>query len=97
MSLSMTRYLQGDYPQPEQQKRFEGTRIDAAIGKSGIEAKYQADQNEINRLHGQIDNYLRYLEHIIEVFYETNQSMINNPRRKTETGGDSRKVTTVKT
>jgi hypothetical protein len=97
MSLSMTGYLLSKYPRLEQEKRFESTKIDAVIGKIGIEAKYAPDQNEINRLYGQIDDYLRYLEHILVVFYGTDQTMINNFRRKIETGGYSKKVTLVKT
>ena len=95
MTISMTSYLASKFPGITQEQNLGGNRIDAVIGKIGIEAKYRPDQNEINRLYGQVDDYLRYLDHIIVVFYDTNQSMINNFRRKIKTGGYDNQITLV--
>jgi len=95
MTLSMTGYLASAYPDITLEHNLGGNRIDAVIKKIGIEAKYRPNQNEINRLYGQVDDYLRYLEHIIVVFLDTNQSMINNFRRKIETGRYASQVTLV--
>jgi len=94
MTLSMTGYL-ALYPDIAMEYTVGSSKVDAVIGNIGIEAKYRPDQNEINRLYGQVDDYLRGLEHIIVVFYDTNQSMINNFRRKLRTGGYSKQVTVV--
>ena len=95
MTISMTSYLASKFPGIALEQNLGGNRIDAVVGKIGIEAKYRPDQNEINRLYGQVDDYLRYLDHIIVVFYDTNQSMINNFRRKIKTGGYDNQITLV--
>ena len=61
----------------------------------GIEAKYRPNQNEIDRLFGQIDDHLRYLETVIVVFYDSDQSMINDLERKLKTAGYSKNVRIV--
>lgn len=95
LTLSMTGYLARDYPDIVLEQKFGGNRIDAVVGKIGIEAKYRPNQSEINRLYGQVDDYLRYLDHIIVVFFDTNQSMINNFERKIKTGGYHKQVTVI--
>jgi len=95
VSMSLTGFLSGKYSNIELEKKFESTRIDAVINKIGIEAKYRPDQNEINRLYGQIDDYLRYLDHIVVVFIDTDQPTVNNFRRKITTGGYQVRVTIV--
>ncbi len=95
MTLSMTGYLASKFPEISLEQKVGGNRVDAVVGKIGIEAKYRPNQSEINRLYGQVDDYLRYLDHIIVVFYDTNQSMINNFKRKIKTGGYHEQVTVV--
>lgn len=93
MTLSMTGYLSGKFPEISLEEKLGRSRIDATIGKIGIEAKYRPDQNEINRLFGQVDSYLRYLDHIIVVFFDTKQAIINEFMRKIRTGGYNKNVT----
>jgi hypothetical protein len=93
MTLSMTGFLSSAFPNILLEQRLSGNRIDAVIDKIGIEAKYRPNQNDINRLYGQVDDYLRYLEHIIVVFFDTNQAQINNFRRKITSGGYIKKIT----
>jgi len=95
LTLSMTGYLASSYPDIVLEQKLGGNRIDAVVGKIGIEAKYRPNQSEINRLYGQVDDYLRYLDHIIVVFFDTNQSMINNFKRKIKTGGYNNNVTVI--
>lgn len=49
------------------QEAYENTRIDAVIGRIGIEIKLGPDEGEFDRLYGQIDKYLKHLNHIIVV------------------------------
>ena len=95
MTLSMTGFLASAFPEITLEQSLGGNRIDAVIEKIGIEAKYRPDQSEINRLYGQVDDYLRFLDHIIVVFFDTNQTEINNFRRKIDTGGYKDKVTLI--
>lgn len=95
LTLSMTGYLASSYPNITLEQRLGGNRIDAVIDDIGIEAKHRPNQNEINRLYGQVDDYLRYLNHIVVVFFDTNQSMVNNFSRKINTGNYHTKVTLV--
>ncbi len=70
-TLALTGYLSHSFPQIEMEQPLgRGTRIDAIIGNVGIEAKYRPDQNEINRLYGQIDTYLQFLGDIIVIFFD---------------------------
>ena len=82
LTLSMTGYLASSYPQISHEERLGSNRIDAVIDDIGIEAKHRPNPNEINRLYGQVDDYLRHLSHIIVVFFDTNQTMINNFDKK---------------
>ena len=95
MTLSMTGFLSSTFQNIVLEQNLGGNRIDAVIGKIGIEAKYRPDQNEINRLYGQVDDYLRFMDHIIVVFFDTNQAEINNFRRKITSGGYRDKVTLI--
>jgi len=88
----MTAFLAKEYPNIVLEQRLGGNRIDAVIGKIGIEAKHRPNQNEINRLYGQVDDYLRYLDHVVVVFFDTNQSVINNFNRKLKSGNYINKV-----
>jgi len=49
------------------QEAYENARIDAVIGHVGIEIKLGPDEGEFDRLYGQIDKYLKHLNHIIVV------------------------------
>jgi hypothetical protein len=95
LTLSMTGYLSSSYPNITLEQRLGSNRIDAVIDNIGIEAKYRPNQNEINRLYGQVDDYLRYLSHIVVVFSDTNQTMINNFNKKLRTGNYHNKVTVI--
>lgn len=57
------------FPQIEQQVPFANSRIDLKIDKFGIEIKNHPDQNEINRLVGQLLSYRKYFKHIIVVIF----------------------------
>lgn len=59
-------YLQAFY-NVRTQLTYERARIDAQIGKIGIEIKYQPSAGDFDRLYGQIDKYLRHLDYIIAV------------------------------
>lgn len=55
------------YPEIRTQLTYERARIDAQIGKVGIEIKYQPSAGEFDRLYGQIDKYLRHLDFIVVI------------------------------
>ncbi len=95
LTLSMTGYLASSYPNISHEERLGSNRIDAVIDDIGIEAKHRPNQNEINRLYGQVDDYLRHLSHVIVVFFDTNQTMINNFNKKLRTGNYHKKVTVI--
>ena len=46
---------------------YERARIDAQIGKIGIEIKYEPNASEFDRLYGQVEKYLRHLDYVIAV------------------------------
>lgn len=46
---------------------YERARIDAQIGKIGIEIKYEPSASEFDRLYGQVEKYLRHLDYVIAV------------------------------
>lgn len=95
-TLALTGYLAHSFPQIDMEQPLgKGTRIDALIGKIGIEAKYRPDQNEINRLYGQIDTYLQFLNEIIVVFFDTDSSTVNDFKKKLKRGGYTEKVSIV--
>ena len=76
---SLVSYLRHSFPDLKEQYRMGiGTRIDAIIGKTGLEVKFRPDQNEINRLFGQTDDYLQHMDNIIVVFFNTDSGTINN-------------------
>jgi len=95
-TLALTGYLAHSFPQIEMEQPLgKGNRIDAIIGNIGIEAKYRPDQNEINRLYGQIDTYLQFLEDIIVIFFDSDSSTVNDFKKKLKRGGYSEKVSVV--
>ena len=61
--------LQIFFPEIEAQVQYPNSRIDIKIGKFGIEIKNHPDQNEINRLVGQLASYRRFFKHVIVVIF----------------------------
>jgi hypothetical protein len=61
--------LETYFPDLENQVPFANSRIDIKIGGFGIEVKNHPDQNEINRLVGQLLSYKRFFKHIIIVIF----------------------------
>jgi len=59
--------LQASYPDVRTQLTYERARIDAQIGKIGIEIKYQPSAGDFDRLYGQIEKYLKHLDCVIAV------------------------------
>lgn len=57
------------FPNIESQVSFANSRVDIKIDKFGIEIKNHPDQNEINRLIGQLISYRRFFKHIIVVIF----------------------------
>jgi len=82
-TTALTSFLMHTFPSVKMEQALgKGSRIDAIIGNIGIEAKYRPDQNEINRLFGQIDIYIQFLNDIIVVFFDTDSGTVNNFKRK---------------
>jgi len=93
---ALTGYLSHAFPSIEMEQPLgKGSRIDAVVGKIGIEAKYRPDQNEINRLYGQIDTYLQFLNNIIVVFFDTSSGIVNDFKKKLKRGGYAKQVEVV--
>lgn len=57
------------FPNIEFQVPYANSRIDIKIDGFGIEIKNHPDQNEINRLIGQLISYKRFFKHIIVVIF----------------------------
>ena len=72
----LVHYLSAPYPNISTKVAYQNTKIDAQIENVGIEIKYQPSSSEFDRLYGQIDKYLKYLEKIIVVIgYERNREL----------------------
>jgi hypothetical protein len=61
--------LQVFFPNIEPQYSCANSRIDMKVDKFGIEIKNHPDQNEINRLIGQLRSYRPFFKHIIVVIF----------------------------
>ena len=59
-------YLQAFYD-VRTQLTYERARIDAKIGNTGIEIKYQPSSGDFDRLYGQLEKYLKNLDEVIIV------------------------------
>ena len=95
-TTALTGYLSHAFPNIEMEQSLgKGARVDARIGNIGIEAKYRPDQNEINRLYGQIDTYLQFMDSIIVVFFDTSSGIVNDFEKKLHRGGYTRRVEIV--
>ena len=93
---ALSGYLSHAFPSIEMEQPVgKGCRIDALVGRIGIEAKYRPDVNEINRLYGQIDTYLQFLDSIIVVFFDTSSGAVNDFKKKLQRGGYSKQIETV--
>jgi len=72
-------YLSAFYPNIRTQMTYEKARIDAQLGKIGIEIKYQPSASELNRLYGQVDGYCKHLDKVIIVIgYEKSREDIES-------------------
>jgi len=95
-TTALTGYLSHAFPSIEMEQSLgKGARVDAKVGNIGIEAKYRPDQNEINRLYGQIDTYLQFLDSVIVVFFDTSSGIVNDFERKLKRGGYAKQVEVV--
>jgi len=95
-TTALTSFLMHTFPSVKMEQALgKGSRIDAIIGNIGIEAKYRPDQNEINRLFGQIDIYIQFLNDIIVVFFDTDSGTVNNFKNKLKRGEYTEKVKVV--
>ena len=65
LEAMLVSYLRAYYPDMRTQLTYERARIDAQIGRIGIEIKYQP--SSFDTLYGQIDKYLRHLDYVIAV------------------------------
>lgn len=65
LEAMLVTHLKAFYPDIRTQLTYERARIDAQIGRIGIEIKYQP--STFDRLYGQIDKYLRHLDYVIAV------------------------------
>lgn len=92
----LTGFLSRIFPDIETEQALgKGTRIDAMVGRVGIEAKCRPDINEIHRLYGQIDTYLQFLDNVIVVFFDTDSGTVNDFKKKLKRGGYSESVAVV--
>jgi len=95
-TTALTGYLSHAFPSIEMEQSLgKGARVDAKVGNIGIEAKYRPDQNEINRLYGQIDTYLQFLDSVIVVFFDTSSGIVNDFEKKLKRGGYAKQVEVV--
>jgi hypothetical protein len=88
LELMLVNYLRARYPNIISQQYYGSTKIDAQIGKIGIEIKYQPSASDFQRLFGQIDVYSRYLDKIIVVIgYEKSKQDTGSFQRSLDERG----------
>lgn len=76
-------YLRVWYPDLRTQLSYERAKIDAQIGRIGIEIKLSPDEGELDRLYGQIDKYLEHLDSVIAViFYERSRESTESFKKR---------------
>lgn len=89
-------YLRVYYPSLRTQLSYERTKIDAQIGKIGIEIKYQPNEAELDRLCGQIEKYLRHLDYVIAVIgYERSRESVDYFRKRLRRRGLDEQVSVI--
>jgi len=75
-------YLQAFYD-VKTQITYERARIDAKIGNTGIEIKYNPSSSDFDRLYGQVEKYLKYLDNVIVVISsEKSEELINSFKKR---------------
>lgn len=74
--------LETFFPEVETQVPYANSRIDIKIGKFGIEVKNHPDQNEINRLIGQLISFKRFFIHVIIVIFNPRDAQITSYLKK---------------
>lgn len=80
-------YLQAFYS-VRTQLTYERARIDAKIGNVGVEIKYQPSAGDFDRLYGQIEKYLKNLDHIIVVIgYEKSKEITKSFQKRLKERG----------
>jgi len=67
LEAMLVSYLRAFYPDLRTQLTYGRARIDAQIGKVGIELKFQPSAGAFDRLYGQIEKYLKHLKCVIVV------------------------------
>ncbi len=67
LETMLVTHLRVFYPDLRTQLTYERARIDAQIGKVGIELKFQPSAGDFDRLYGQVEKYLKHLKFIIVV------------------------------
>jgi hypothetical protein len=93
----LVHYLSAFYPDIQTQLAYQNARIDAQIGSTGIEIKFQPSAGEFDRLYGQTEKYLKSLEKVIIVIgYERTRELTENfEKRMKERGWLNSKVFVV--
>jgi hypothetical protein len=72
----LVHYLSAFYPDINTQVAYQNAKIDAQISGVGIEIKFQPSSSELDRLYGQVEKYLKYLEKVIVVIgYEKSREL----------------------
>jgi len=97
LSIGLVSFLSHSFPDIEiEQPIARGARIDAIVeGKIGIEAKYKPPITEMDRLYGQIEKYLRRLDHVVVVFFETPSRDVRDFRNRIKRSKFAEKVTVL--
>ena len=70
-------YLQAFY-EVRTQLTYERARIDAKVGTTGIEIKYQPGSGDFDRLYGQLEKYLKHLDEVIIVIGSEKSKELTN-------------------
>jgi hypothetical protein len=87
-------FLSAFYPDIETQVAYQNARIDAKIGNIGVEIKFQPSSSEFDRLYGQVEKYLKFLDKVIVVvgFEKTRELSDSFEKRVKERGWLNNKV-----
>lgn len=80
-------YLSASYPEIKTQMTYERARIDAQIGRVGIEIKYEPSASELDRLYGQVEKYLKHLDKVIVVIGNGDRESIETFQDRLERRG----------
>jgi hypothetical protein len=94
LDSAIVHYLSAFYPEIETQVAYQNSKVDAKIGDVGIEIKFQPSSSEFDRLYGQVEKYLKYLEQVIVVigFEKTREHTDNFEKRLKERGWLNNKI-----